>query len=206
MEKLPTCVNCHSASRDGKTLGLDVDGPNNNKALYGLLPLTRVSTISKEYVIKWSDFTENVPQRFGFMSQVSPDGKFVVTSVEVPGSGSRHLGDRLYQGFYPAYGFVQVFYPTRGVLAWYSRESGKLQPLSGADDPRYVQACAFWSPDGKYLVFSRAAARDPYTPGQPASRYANDPNETQIQYDLYQVSMMARAERPSASWGRRKMA
>jgi len=187
MQKLPTCANCHSVSRDGKTLGLDVDGPNNNKALYSLLPVKKVSSISKEYIVKWSDFTENTPQRFGFMSQVSPNGQYVVTSVEVPGSGSRHLGDRLYQGFYPAYGFVQVFYPTRGILAWYSRESGKLQPLPGADDPEYVQACGFWSPDGSYLVFSRAKARDPYPPGQPPSRYANDPNETQIQYDLYRV-------------------
>ncbi len=187
MQKLPTCANCHSVSRDGKTLGLDVDGPNNNKALYSLLPVKKVSSISKESIVKWSDFTENTPQRFGFMSQVSPNGQYVVTSVEVPGSGSRHLGDRLYQGFYPAYGFVQVFYPTRGILAWYSRESGKLQPLPGADDPDFVQACGFWSPDGSYLVFSRAKARDPYPPGQPPSRYANDPNETQIQYDLYRV-------------------
>ena len=187
MQKLPTCANCHSVSRDGKTLGLDVDGPNNNKALYGLLPLRKISSISKEYIVKWSDFTENTPQRFGFMSQVSPSGEFVVTSVEMPGAASRSLGDRLYQGAYPDYAFVQVFYPTRGVLAWYSRETGKLQTLPGADDPEYVQACAFWSPDGRYLVFSRAKARDPYPPGQPPSRYANDPNETQIQYDLYRI-------------------
>ena len=187
MQKLPTCANCHSVSRDGKTLGLDVDGPNNNKALYGLLPLRKISSISKEYIVKWSDFTENTPQRFGFMSQVSPTGEYVVTSVEMPGAGSRSLGDRLYQGAYPDYGFVQVFYPTRGVLAWYSRETGKLQPLPGADDPQFVQACAFWSPDGSYLVYSRAKARDPYPPGQPPSRFANDPNETQIQYDLYRI-------------------
>ena len=31
MEGLPTCANCHSFSRDGKTLGLDVDGPQNDK-------------------------------------------------------------------------------------------------------------------------------------------------------------------------------
>jgi tetratricopeptide (TPR) repeat protein len=73
------------------------------------------------------------------------------------------------------------------VLAWYSRETGKLQPLPGADDPQFVQACAFWSPDGSYLVYSRAKARDPYPPGQPPSRFANDPNETQIQYDLYRI-------------------
>ncbi len=188
MQKLPTCANCHSVSSDGKTLGLDVDGPANNKALYGLLPVKKVSSISKEYVVKWSDATENAPpQRFALMSQVSPNGEFVVTSIHAPGSAKRTLGDMFYQGFYPAYGFVQVFYPTRGVLAWYSRETGKLQPLPGADDPEYVQACAFWSPDGRYLVFSRAKARDPYPPGQPPSRYANDPNETQIQYDLYRI-------------------
>jgi Flp pilus assembly protein TadD len=188
MQKLPTCANCHSASSDGKTIGLDVDGPANNKALYGLLPIKTVSSISKENIVKWSEVTENTrPQRFALMSQVSPNGEYVVTSIQAPGSASRNVADMFYNGFYSNYGFVQVFYPTRGVLAWYSRESGKLQPLPGADDPEYVQACAFWSPDGRYLVFSRAKARDPYPPGQPASRYANDPNETQIQYDLFRI-------------------
>jgi len=32
MENLPTCANCHSFSLDGKTMGLDVDGPQNDKA------------------------------------------------------------------------------------------------------------------------------------------------------------------------------
>jgi hypothetical protein len=81
------------------------------------------------------------------------------------------------------------------VLAWYSRETGKLQPLPGADDPQFVQACAFWSPDGSYLVFSRAKARDPYPPGQPPSRFANDPNETQIQYDLRGADSQSAASR-----------
>src|ERR1019366_10616459 len=31
MTGLPTCVNCHSFSRAGKTLGMDLDGPNNDK-------------------------------------------------------------------------------------------------------------------------------------------------------------------------------
>ncbi|HVN06013.1 MAG TPA: hypothetical protein VMT86_16440, partial [Bryobacteraceae bacterium] len=30
MDGLPTCVNCHSFALDGKTLGLDVDGPQND--------------------------------------------------------------------------------------------------------------------------------------------------------------------------------
>jgi len=188
MTGLPTCANCHSLARDGKTLGIDVDGPQNDKGLYALIPIKPVSTISNDYVVHWSAFSEERAQkRFGFMSQVSPDGKFVVTSIDVPHANGRRVVDRLYNGFYRNYGFGQVFFPTRGVLAWYSRENGKLTPLPGADDPDYVQTSAFWSPDGKYLVYSRARAKGPYAAGQKQSTYANDPNETQIQYDLYRI-------------------
>jgi tetratricopeptide (TPR) repeat protein len=85
------------------------------------------------------------------------------------------------------YRFLQVFYPTRGVLAWYSRATGRLQPLPGADDPRYVHTDAVWSADGQYLVFARAAARDAYSPGVKLAEFANDPNELQMQYDLYRM-------------------
>jgi tetratricopeptide (TPR) repeat protein len=188
MTGLPTCGNCHSFSRDGRTLGIDVDGPANDKGLYALVPLKRVSTISNDYLIHWSAWSEEHSQkRFGFMSQVSPDGKYVINSIDVPHAHGTRVLDRLYNGFYWFFGFGQVFYPTRGVLAWYSKETNKLQPLPGADDPNFVHTSAFWSPDGKYLVFSRAAARDPYPPGYKRSMYANDPNETQIQYDLYKI-------------------
>jgi tetratricopeptide (TPR) repeat protein len=188
MTGLPTCANCHSPSRDGSTLGIDVDGPQNDKGLYALIPIRPVSSMSNDYVIHWSAFSdERAQKRFGFMSQVSPDGRYVITSIDVPHAYGRRVVDRLYNGFYRNYGFGQVFFPTRGVLAWYSRESGKLTPLPGADDPNYVQTSAFWSPDGKYLIYSRAAAKDPYAPGQKQATYANDPNETQIQYDLYRI-------------------
>ena len=188
MTGLPTCGNCHSFSRDGKTMGIDVDGPANDKGLYALIPVKKISTISNDYLIHWSAFSEEHAQkRFGFMSQVSPDGEYVVNSIDVPYAHGMRVLDRLYNGFYANYGFGQVFYPTRGVLAWYSKKTGKLAPLPGADDPNFVQTSAFWSPDGKYLIYSRAAARDPYPAGQPKSTFANDPNETQIQYDLYKI-------------------
>jgi tetratricopeptide (TPR) repeat protein len=188
MTGLPTCANCHSASRDGSTLGIDVDGPQNDKGLYALIPIKPISTISNDYVIHWSAYSdEHAQKRFGFMSQVSPDGKYVITSIDVPHANGQRVVDRLYNGFYRNYGFGQVFFPTRGVLGWYSRESGKLTTLPGADDPNFVQTSAFWSPDGKYLVYSRAVAKDPYAPGQVQATYANDPNETQIQYDLYSI-------------------
>ena len=41
MTNLPTCANCHSFSRDGKTFGLDLDGPRNDKGLYALVPVSK---------------------------------------------------------------------------------------------------------------------------------------------------------------------
>ena len=188
MQGLPTCINCHSFSRDGKSLGLDVDGPGNDKGLYGLVPVKKKTSIENENVLRWSSFAEErASKRFGFMSQISPDGQYVITSIENPGSHTKNFDSRFYNGFYRDYGFGQVFYPTKGILAWYSKASGKLKPLPGADDPAFVQASAFWSPDGKYLVFSRAVAKEPYYEGQKVAEYANSPDETQIQYDLYRI-------------------
>ena len=73
------------------------------------------------------------------------------------------------------------------MLVWYDREKRQLNLLPGADDPRYVQTGGVWSPDGKYIVFGRALARDPYPEGWKAPRYANDPHEAQVQYDLYRI-------------------
>jgi Flp pilus assembly protein TadD len=205
MTNLPTCANCHSFSRDGKTFGLDLDGPRNDKGLYALVPVSKEMTISNSNVIHWSSFGLNeearaadpAVKRFGFMSQVSPEGRYVVTSIGPPNNTNKHqdeepgfasgILDRLYSTNYRSIQFSQVFYPTRGILAWYDRKEGKMRPLPGADDPQYVHTSAFWSPDGKYLIFSRAAARDPYPTGVPKPEHANDPNETQIQYDLYKI-------------------
>lgn len=205
MTNLPTCANCHSFSRDGKTFGLDLDGPRNDKGLYALVPVSKQMTIRNSNVLHWSSFGLNeearaadpAVKRFGFMSQVSPDGRYVITSIGPPNNTNKHQNeeagfapgilDRLYSTNYRSIQFSQVFYPTRGILAWYDRNAGRMRPLPGADDPRFVHTSAFWSPDGKYLVFSRAEARDPYPAGAPKPDHANDPNETQIQYDLYKI-------------------
>ncbi len=188
MQGLPTCINCHSFSRDGKTMGLDVDGPGNDKGLYGIVPVKQETSIRNEDVIRWSSFAEErASKRFGFMSQISPDGQYVITSIENPGSHVKDFDSRFFNGFYKDYGFGQVFFPTKGVLAWYSKATKKLNTLPGADDPNFVQASAFWSPDGKYLIFSRAPAKEPYHEGQAVAQVANSPDETQIQYDLYRI-------------------
>ncbi len=193
MEGLHSCANCHSFSRDGKTLGMDVDGPANDKGLYALASVKPQMSIGNPDVIQWSSHRGKLGGRLrvGFMSQVSPDGNFVLTTINDPGTESReHLGDvqgKYFVSNFKDYRFLQVFYPTRGILAWYNRTTGYLQPLPGADDPHYVQTGGVWSPDGKYIVFARAEAEDPYPPGGIMPERANDPNETQIQYDLYRI-------------------
>jgi Flp pilus assembly protein TadD len=128
---------------------------------------------------------------------VSPDARYVITSIGPPNNTNKNdnkdrefvsgILDRVYSVNYHNVEFNQVFYPTRGILAWYDSKDKTMHPLPGADDPRFVQTGAFWSPDGKYLVFSRATAREPYPAGVPKALFANDPNETQIQYDLYRI-------------------
>jgi hypothetical protein len=192
MENVPVCANCHSFSADGKTMGMDFDGLRNNKGRYMLVPVAQRMEIRDENIVQWSSPEGRLKGaiRVGFMSQVSPDGRYVATTVNpaaMDGAASTEPPSNYYVANFKDYRFLQVFYPTRGILCWYSRETGVLQPLPGADDRRYVQMGGVWSPDGKYLVFARAAARDPNAEGTPPAQFANDPNELQIRYDLYRV-------------------
>jgi Flp pilus assembly protein TadD len=198
MQGLHTCANCHSFSADGKTLGLDMDGPNNDKGLYAIVDVRRQMSIRNQDLVAWSTFRGKLGSklRVGFMSQISPDARYVITTVNDPGVDQtdyeRHrnpidLVRNLYVANFKDYRFLQVFFVTRGVLAWYSHESGRLNFLPGADDPEYVHTNAVWSPDGKYLVFARAQARDAYPEGAQLAEHAGDAKETQIQYDLFRI-------------------
>jgi tetratricopeptide (TPR) repeat protein len=191
MENLPVCANCHSFSSDGKTMGMDLDGLQGNRGMYILAPVAPEMAVRKQDVIQWSSPEGRLKGsvRIGFMSQVSPDGQYVVTTVNPAGmpAASAEPPSNYYVANFKDYRFLQVFYPTRGILGWYSRQTGVLRPLAGADDPRFVQMGAVWSPDGRYLVFARAKATDPYPPGAPLAKFANDSGELQIAYDLYRI-------------------
>ena len=165
-----TCANCHSFSHDGKTMGIDLDGPQNDKGLYAVVNIKPQMSIRNEDVISWNSFQTNPvgQMRVGFMSRVSPDGRYVMTTID----GSYYVEN------FKDYRFLQVFYPTRGILEYYNRATGEKKALPGADDPRYVQTGADWSPDSKYLVYARANAREPYPEGETSAEHANDPQET----------------------------
>jgi tetratricopeptide (TPR) repeat protein len=184
MHDLHTCANCHSFSTDGKTMGIDVDGPKNDKGLYAIVPIRGNMSIRNQDMVSWNSDMSLGKSRVGFMSQVSPDGQYVLSTFA--GLGQNIPSSFFVQNF-KDYRFLQVFYPTRGILAVYNRATGRRDPLPGADDPRYVQTDGVWSPDGKFIVFARAEAKDPYVDGQQLPAHANDPNEVQIQYNLYRV-------------------
>jgi tetratricopeptide (TPR) repeat protein len=148
LEKLPVCGNCHSFSTDGKTLGMDVDYAN-DKGSYAITPVAEQMVLAGDAIITWSDYKRNdKEQTFGLLSQVSPDGKFVLSTVK----------DESVFVPKPDLAFSQLFFPVKGILCIYDRQTSTFTALPGADDPQLVQSNPAWSPDGKYIVFARTKA------------------------------------------------
>jgi hypothetical protein len=186
LKDMPTCANCHSFSADGKTFGMDIDGPANDKGLYAVVPVQKHMTIDAKDLLHWNTGGTVGAVRVGFMSQVSPEGRYVLSTFAGPAVKS--MQDSYYVTNFMDYRFLQVFYPTRGILEYYDRKDGLRHPLPGADDPKYVQTDGVWSGDGKWIVFARAQARDPHFNGQHLALHAMDENETQVKYDLYRIA------------------
>ena len=80
------------------------------------------------------------------LSQISPNGKFVLSTVK----------DR--SVFVPVddLEYSQLFFPIKGIIAVYDRDAKKYYELPGASDPDYVQSNPSWSPDSREVMFARA--------------------------------------------------
>jgi tetratricopeptide (TPR) repeat protein len=145
LEGLPVCGNCHSFCKNAKTLAMDVDYAN-SKASYVITSITEKMVLATSDIITWNDYRkEDGIQTFGLLSQISPDGRFIASTVK----------DRSVFVPRPALAFSQLFFPIKGILCIYDRQTKIFQSLPGADDPNYVQSNPNWSPDGKYIVFAR---------------------------------------------------
>ena len=184
LEDLPVCGNCHSFSKDGSVLGLDVDY-GNDKGAYAVLPVSKEMVLDDEKIITWSDYRRDDGEAtFGLLSQVSPDGRYVISTVK----------DRAVFVATPEIAFSQLFFPIKGILAVYDREKRTFKPLPGADDPQYVQSNPTWSPDGKYVVFARTKVyrRDVVTNATSVLLSEKDvpefiENREPFKFDLYRV-------------------
>jgi Flp pilus assembly protein TadD len=148
LQNLPVCGNCHSFADNGSTLGLDVDY-GNDKGAYAVMPVSKHMVMDDAKIITWADFRrEDGELTFGLLSRVSPTGRYVISTVK----------DRSVFVAVPDIWFSQLFFPIKGILAVYDRETKTFTGLPGADDPQYVQTNAVWSPDGNEIVFARAKA------------------------------------------------
>ena len=171
---MPTC---HSFSSDGKTIGMDMDGPVGDKGAYALAATGKETVIESDDVFSWNNYNPD-KVTFGLFSRVSPDGRYVVSSVD----------EDIFVANFVDYRFLQTFYPT-GCIPRHLRQTNRQNyaRCREPDDPRYVHCNAVWSPDGTTLAFLRAAAMPARTAKMDLPTHANDPREPRIQYDIYTI-------------------
>jgi Tol biopolymer transport system component len=145
---MKVCGNCHSFTPDGKTLAMDVDY-GSDKGSYVIADIHPRTVLSKDQVISWSDYLRDDKEpTFGLLSQISPDGRYVVSTVK-DRSVFAPVDDLYYS---------QRFFPVSGILVVYDRQTQRFSPLPGADDRQYVHSNPVWSPDGKTILFAHAPA------------------------------------------------
>ncbi|MCP4004646.1 MAG: tetratricopeptide repeat protein [bacterium] len=176
LEDLPVCGNCHSFSSKGKVLGIDVDY-GNDKGAYAVIPVEKEMVMEDSNIITWADYRRDDGElTFGLLSQLSPNGRYVISTVK----------DRSVFVATPDIAFSQLFFPIKGVLVVYDREAKTFQALPGADNPAYVQSNPSWSPDGKEIVFARAKAYE----------LANSTGKNSVIIDLADVQEFVTDKKP----------
>ena len=184
LQNLPVCGNCHSFADNGSALGLDVDY-GNDKGAYAIMPVAKHMVMDDAKIMTWSDFKRADGElTFGLLSRVSPTGRYVISTVK----------DRSVFVAMPDLMISQLFFPIKGILVVYDRETHTFAPLPGADDPQYVQTNAVWSHDGKYIVFARTKAYHAQRLEQQNSALVDEKDVPEFtvekqpfRYDLYRI-------------------
>ena len=147
LDQMPVCANCHSFSTKQPLLAMDVDY-GNDKGSYVIVEVSDTAKMKPQNIISWSEFKRDDDKpTFGLLSQISPDGNYVLSTVN-------DLSVFVAVDDNPAYS--QLFFPIQGVVGTYNRNSKTFSSLKGANDPKYVQSNPTWSPDGKKVIFAKA--------------------------------------------------
>ncbi len=147
LENLPVCANCHSFSNDGKTIAMDVDAID-DKGAYVISSFENNTNFASDSIMTWSKFQ---PGKFtyGLLSQISPDGRYVISTL----NDCEIFVDR------KDLEYSQLFFPFKGILVVYDRKKKRYSELYGANDTMFVHSNPTWTPDGKNILFTRAKAK-----------------------------------------------
>ncbi len=184
LTNLPVCGNCHSFSADGKTIGMDVDYAN-DKGAYFISKISRHTDITFDKIMTWDDYKrEDNEYTFGLLSRVSPDGRYVLSTVK-----DRSIFVRINN-----LNYSQLFFPIKGIICIYDVKNKTFAALPGADDKTFCQSNPVWSPDGKTVLFTRAPvyhsalaeqSKDIIIPTEYAKEFIEGKQD--YKYDIYQV-------------------
>jgi tetratricopeptide (TPR) repeat protein len=185
LDNLPVCGNCHSFSTGQPLLAMDVDY-GNDKGSYVIASAKDTCSMTPRNIITWSDYKkEDDEPTFGLLSQISPDGNHVLSTV-------KDLS--VFVAVDNNMAYSQLFFPIKGIIGTYNRKTNTFGSLNGANDPHYVQSNPSWSPDGKRVVFAKTEAyiNEKVKKAGRGLLTLNDVNEfssgeKSFKYDLYSV-------------------
>jgi hypothetical protein len=151
MENMPICASCHVFSKDGTTISMEMNYHNDGGAQF-VAPVEKNILLTDNNFISWNDYPRGgiLPKSRGLFGKMSPFADYIVSSVN-------EISLALITNDFP---FSQVFFPTYGILAFYSAKERKFRPLPGADDFSFVHANPNWSPDQKVIVFCRSKTKN----------------------------------------------
>ncbi len=145
LTNIPVCANCHSFSQSGN-IAMDIDYAN-DKGSYIIANIEDTVQLTFDKIITWSDYKrEDGGTTYGLLSQISPNGRYILSTVK----------DRSVFVAVDNLEYSQLFFPIKGIVAWYDKTTKTYHELPGASDKQYVQSNPNWSPNGDEVLFTRA--------------------------------------------------
>ena len=107
---------------------------------------------------------------FGLLSQISPDGRFVLSTVK----------DRSIFVAKDDFHYSQLFFPVKGILACTTGTRNPSGRFRARTIPRFVQSNPVWSPDGRNRLFLQVAGRTAWAKSKNPTRSCCRPRRRPI--------------------------